>query len=104
MNKYVKELSNEEFDTAIKEHLKAASCPYCQSGISLIIQMPLYGPEGAKIACMHCGYTTKVQSISEPIGSGKRFGTPRTFNGLCRGIFKAVQEWNKKCDEVTING
>ena len=91
-------ISKEEFDYAIENGLCLNSCRRCGAGGGeIVIMMPWYGREGARIRCMNgkCDAETALYPIDEAIDDGERLGMVITRASIMRGIKEAADEWNR---------
>ena len=98
----MKEVSSRKFEVLMDKSLKVKhKCPECgYPGANIVIEVRMYGREGAKAVCPECSFETKHFRTNDCFSDGKgRLGTPVTPKSLLRGIWNAVNSWNQHSRE-----
>ena len=96
MSKHI-DITVEKFDELIAKSIQLRNCPKCNYyGGQIIIDMPMYGKEGAYCKCNMCGFETKRQSTRIFMKDKRnRMATPIIEKSLMGAIRQAVNEFNK---------
>ena len=94
----MEQLSPNEFQKHIDNSIYLQACPICGHSADIIISIPIYGMNGMKIKCTHCGLCTDSERIHETIFGNGKFGTPTTVNSIGKAIERSIQKWKYICD------
>ena len=94
----IKEVSEQKFNAIMSKAIRLDRCPLCGESAEIVISLPWYGVEGAKVRCSKCGYSTKLFNIHSHFNYAetKQLGTPIIEKSLMIGIRSAIQSWNRK--------
>lgn len=92
------DITVEKFDALVAKNIALRNCPKCNSyGGQIIIDMPLYGKEGAYCKCYQCGFETRRQTTHIFMKDKRnRMGTPTIDKSLLGAIRQAVNDYNKR--------
>ena len=96
-----KMISLETYDALQRKSLSLDRCPMCGNSAEIVIKIPCYGQEGAKVACSKCGFETKLYNIRshfEVAAEPCRIYTPILEKSIMRGVREAVRNWNRRAD------
>ena len=87
----------EKFDALVAKNITLRHCPKCNRyGGQIIIDMPMYGKEGAYCKCYQCGFETRRHNTNIVISDNrKRIGTPTIEKSLMAAIRQAVYDFNR---------
>lgn len=88
-------VTRKELDKILNGHLSAKSCPKCGGSPQITMPLTLFGRDGIKIECRHCGYSTDLQRIHIQVADETRFATPITPKSVVKAVYNAVSVWNK---------
>ena len=93
----IKEVSEQKFNAIMGKAIRLDRCPLCGGGAEIVIPMPLYGQNGAKVRCSKCGFSTKLFNTHSHFhcSESKQLGTPIIEKSLMIGIRSAIQSWNR---------
>lgn len=96
MSKFT-DITVEKFDALITKKIELRNCPSCGAyGGSIIVDMPMYGKDGAYCKCNKCGFETKRKPTHIFMRDKEgRVGTPTIEKSLMGAIKQAVNDWNK---------
>lgn len=94
------DVSVEKFDALVAKSIILRNCPKCNNyGGQIIIDMPMYGKEGAYCKCYQCGYETRRHSTNIIVtDKRKRIATPIIDKSLMGEIRQAVYDYNRRSE------
>ena len=92
----LKYVDSETFESLKKSNIRLLECPCCGHTAEIIVTVPMYGRNGARVVCPLCGVQTRYEDINgcyfEKDGTG--MVTPITPDTMMQGILEAVRHWN----------
>ena len=102
MSKFT-DITVEKFDALIAKSITLRECPQCRNyGGQIIVDMPMYGKEGAYCKCYQCGFETKRHTTHIFMKDKRnRIGTPIIEKSLMGAIRQAVSAWNRRANDGT---
>ena len=69
-----------------KWELRLRNCPCCNGQSKLEVEIPLFGWQGVRVKCTHCGVNVSTSQISELITRDDGISTPITEESLMKAI------------------
>ena len=97
------DITVEKFDALMAKQITLRECPKCHNyGGKIIIDMPMYGKEGAYCRCSQCGYETKRRTTHTLIKDKRnRIATPIIEKSLMGAIRLAINDFNGRSENGT---
>ncbi|MBQ6929012.1 MAG: prepilin peptidase [Oscillospiraceae bacterium] len=83
-----------------KWELRLRNCPCCNGQSKLEVEIPLFGWQGVRVKCTHCGVNVSTSQISELITRDDGISTPITEESLMKAIKSVADKWNTRKEKV----